>query len=549
MLRYLYSATEESATGFIVFSVEDVITGIKVNTILPDATKPFASITSYVAARYSRSAKSVTELLTELVDKNTDAVNKMGEIFNTYGHASVADMSGVFCYIENVPSLFATYHFMQSSVGAGMERSTRYQDFSKNTQYVNLKELLVDSTQHGYHNANAQFLKTQFTMLEKYKYWIEELETIFAKKYEVNLNDSKQKSALKARVFDTARAFLPWGAFNKTSLGYLTSAREWSRLIGLYKGSHDDIIKNIGSMLEMLLAPPKTVQQQFGFKAEVEDLIKYTKAEETTTNNLLELKKWLDSNSKLKNYPSQLDRYSQLDVSLVNTTAFKGSQKTLQGYISLIYPYIEPEIIESYILSLSNIDSEKISSIIFANHNHHNQLPIQARHGDYGFYLTCSYSEMRDLNRHRAFGRYCPKFLSEFESINNSSQSSWILSPYLESESEEIIEKFKNDLMLVNIQIKEFENEVTKLNYFNTEILKQTWLFCTNTPFYMYGSTKDVHYLTHLRVRPGGHISYRILAKKMAKKVFEYDPLMFALNDVGEQDVDPDSRSQFLDRS
>jgi thymidylate synthase ThyX len=548
-MRFEYSVTNTKDTGLQVLRLIDNVTGIVVNTVIPNSEIPTASVASYVAARYSRSGKSVIELLTELVEKGTDAVAKMGDIFNTYGHASVADMAGVFCFIENIPSVYATRLFMESSVGAGMERSTRYQNFGniEVDDMPTLASFLVETNQLRYSLANNVFIDSQVLFQTKYKKWLTKLTKTYSDHYKIDVQNKADNNALKARVYDTARAFLPWGGFNKTSLGYLTSAREWSRLISLFKGSKDDLLVGIGSQLEMLLAPSEYTKLELKIVPEVDELIRYTRAEETVSSNLKELGLWLGRHAQqLRSKVYRVNQFEHLNVQLIPLK--KGSLKTLEGYISVIYPLVSYNDIQEYVAGLGFDQLVEISNIIFKGHTQHKQLPIMARNGDNGFILNCTFAEMRDMNRHRAFGRYCPQVLCD-DYINHMSQhNNWILPPYLDNMPMELKYDFLVDILECNTQLKRFEDACVGLKI-NQQIFKQLWLFCQVTPYHMFGSTKDVHYITHLRVRPGGHISYRILSQMMASLVANDDPLMSALECIGDVDVDPNDRKQFLDRS
>ena len=548
-MRFEYSVSKTEDTGLQVLRLVDNLTGIVVNTVIPNSEFPTASVASYVAARYSRSNKSVVELLTELVTKGTNAVAKMGEIFNTYGHASVADMAGVFCFIENIPSIYATRIFMESSVGAGMERSTRYQDFGKikAEDMPQLSSFLVDSSQPRYDAVNDVFVEAQIMMQGKYKKWQTKLMTAFADHYTVDISNPNANNALKARVYDTARAFLPWGGFNKTSLGYLTSAREWSRLIGLFKGSHDTLLQNVGLMLEMLLAPSECTKTNLDFLPEVDELIRYTQAEGTMTTNLLALKSWLDVNASHLSYPlTKNNQITKLSVQLIPQK--RGSHKTLEGYIAVLYPQLDYNHIQNFVDYLTEEQLAQLSVIIFKDHTQHKQMPIMARNGDYGFYLDCTFAEMRDLNRHRAFGRYCPQVLTDNNLHKMSQFNNWILPPYLDHMPNGLKQEFMVDILECNALLKKFEHISAGFKMCQ-QLYKHLWLFCQVSPYYMFGSTKDVHYITHLRVRPGGHISYRLLSQMMADIVAIDDPLMSAIFNNANSDVDPNCRIQFLDRS
>jgi thymidylate synthase ThyX len=554
-----HSITSAQDTGLRVHSNSCDKTGIVLHTVIPNDSMSTASVSSYVAARYSRSSKSIVELLTELVDKGTNATAKMGEIYRTYGHASVADMAGVFMYIENIPSMYAARFFQETNVGAGMERSTRYQDFSgdKKGEFNTLEAMLVDTSKSNSKLLNQLFQDSQDLCFEKYSKWTSSLFTYFGEKYEVDLDNKAQVSALKARVFDTSRAFLPWGGFNKTSLGYLSSAREWSRLIGLFKGGSDPLLSHIGLMMEEILSPSTQVQEELEFRPEVDDLIRYTSAQETTKNNVLSLKEYLDALTTLQ--CSQDDQigykpYRMNSVYMIPDDV--GAVKTLFSYISVIYPSLEPQEIISSIKSLTKEQLADISYIIFKGHTQHNQMPIMARNGDYGFIIKCAFAEMRDLNRHRAMGRFCPTLLSDNGTKTASQKMQWSMSPYLHkyhnpefgADNQVILSDFESDLMECNAALKAFEDEANKTQDIDPNIYKQLWLFAAYTPIVMYGSVRDWHYLTHLRVRPGGHIAYRIHSMYVADLLSRSHPLLSALSEIGNSNVDPFCKKQFLDR-
>lgn len=554
-----HSITESKDTGLRVHSIRCDKTGIVLHTVIPNDSMSTASVSSYVAARYSRSKKSIIELLSELVDKGTDATAKMGEIYRTYGHASVADMAGVFLYIENVPSMYAARFFQETNVGAGMERSTRYQDFSgdKHGQFNTLEAMLVDTSKVDSSKLNTLFLTAQDLYFEKYTKWTSALYGLFAMRYGIDDSNKAHIAALKARVFDTSRAFLPWGGFNKTSLGYLSSAREWSRLIALFKGGSDSLLAHIGLMMEEILSPSLEVQEELEFTPEVDDLIRYTSAQETTKNNVKTLEDYLNKYTSLQAHQSNPIRHcSYRNNSVYMIPNDVGVVKTLFSYISVIYPKLEPQDIISAIKSLKHEQLEDISYIIFAGHTQHNQMPIMARNGDYGFIINCAFSEMRDLNRHRAMGRFCPTMLSD-NGVKTASQTmQWTMSPYLDNyhnpdfniDDGVILQEFQSDLQECNDALAAFEAEANQYDCIDPNIYKQLWLFATYTPILMFGSTRDWHYLAHLRVRPGGHIAYRIHSMYVADLLARSHPLLSALAEIGSQDVDPFSREQFLDR-
>ncbi|MGL4758113.1 MAG: FAD-dependent thymidylate synthase [Patescibacteria group bacterium] len=543
--NYEYSISSTEETGLRVLSLKNKKTGIVVNTIIPNNETPVASVVSYVASRYSRSDKSVVDLLNELVEKKTDAVSVMGKIFRAYGHASVADMAYVFVYIENIPSLYASRFFMETNVGAGMERSTRYQDFGKISEFDTIDHYLEDLPLDGAQKLNQVFQDCQKTSHQLYTKWNEKLFTIFQNNYQVDVENKTELAALKARTFDSARAFLPWGGFNKTSLGYVTSAREWSRLIGTFKGIQDPILQEIGEMLEELLAPSSEAQQDLNILPEVDDLIRYTQAEETFETNSVALKNWL--HSKGFKYEKEIIKVITSQRVTFLPEYFRGSEKLLFSYMVNMFPDCCESQILNFIRGLTTKDLMTVGQLIFKNHNQHNQLPNIARTGDYWFILDCAYSEMRDLNRHRSFGRYCPWVMNSGKELNASKGMQYILPLYIEALENELRNEFVTDILAYQSKIAFAEVVFTRFPSASF-LIKQLWLFSMKTPLVMLGGPKEIHYLIHLRIRPGGHINYRQLSKMIGQKLQDIDPMLSSI--LPENDsVDPLSSKEFKDRS
>ncbi|GHO59263.1 hypothetical protein [Ktedonobacter robiniae] len=64
---------------------------------------------------------------------------------------------------------------------------------------------------------------------------------------------------------------------------------------------------------------------------------------------------------------------------------------------------------------------------------------------------------------------------------------------------------------------------------------------------WLHGDPKQVLYMTNQRIRPGGHINYRLLAWEANQLVAQADPYLTAI--CLEHKPDPTSREEFFDRS
>ena len=117
----------------------------KVHTLLQNPGQKQPSINAYLGARYSRSSDSITDIAKEIIENNTDAAQRLENIFHGYGHKSVGDMADLFVCIENIPMFTAMKIFYLNAVIAGQERSTRYQNF-ESPEFVKIpKEICSDT--------------------------------------------------------------------------------------------------------------------------------------------------------------------------------------------------------------------------------------------------------------------------------------------------------------------------------------------------------------------------------------------------------------------
>src|SRR3954453_17046528 len=88
---------------------------------------------AYAMAKYSRSALSMKESLTELNEQKAEKF--LNTFYFQYGHRSIADLAHIAMAIERLSLLAATI-VVDEQRWDGQERSTRYQDFKKSGYYT-----------------------------------------------------------------------------------------------------------------------------------------------------------------------------------------------------------------------------------------------------------------------------------------------------------------------------------------------------------------------------------------------------------------------------
>lgn len=160
-------------------------------------------------ALYSRSAASVTEHVEKV--KKSGSGKFMERFYVGYGHASIADCGSTTVFIEGV-SMFVAKAIQDWPLYSGQETSSRYIDFSKRGVHNPLgtkeSQKIIDAWMAFYLESQAPL---ELHLKEKYPRKEGEDEGVYGR-------------AIKARVFDILRGFLPAGA--TTQLSWHTNLRQ-----------------------------------------------------------------------------------------------------------------------------------------------------------------------------------------------------------------------------------------------------------------------------------------------------------------------------------
>ena len=171
-------------------------------------------VLAYAMAKYSRSALSMRESLSEI------SAQKAEQFLNTfyfqYGHRSIADLAHIAFAVERL-SLLAAIVLVDEQRWDGQERSTRYQNFLKSGYY--LPDFGGDAASTALYTETIESLfgayqRTTAAVLDALRDKVARPEAMKPEAYE---------RTLKARAFDVARYLLPLAT--NTSLGQIVNAR------------------------------------------------------------------------------------------------------------------------------------------------------------------------------------------------------------------------------------------------------------------------------------------------------------------------------------
>jgi len=554
--HFKFSVSDPKETDLTLVSVEDERTGFTVRTALPNAGKQTASIMAFAGARFSRSAMSAYDIFKEVKDSGKNANEKLANIFHNYGHASVGDMALLFAYIEQIPDSYHFEFFYNSRVGAGQVRSTRYQDFTKS----------YPPKFENYINNDDDFseLKKEYDSIFKKairlnKKFIEKTKEAFTNLYELEEGNKQQLSALQARTFDTARVFLPAGI--NTSFAYITSAREWARLISVMKSDDRKMVQYLGEQLEILFAPPEEVTKAIDYTPEAPDLVRHTKADKSLYDSLREVSEMFapttPSSPALRENPPLLrqegkigndtNRVQELEQEIeIISEQLTSAEIVLYQVLLTSLPNLSVSKFKNILKDLTEKEKKKISKVLYEQFNHHSQLGRQSELSSYAFKISATFSEMRDLGRHRAWGRFTP--ICETENIGEILNSGYILPLYLQNEKlKDLKKEFKQSLEEYYGDLFSFYNKLP--DGVNKKVVLNLLPFAHKIDYIMHGSPKEVSYMTKLRIRPGGHINYRMLAYMLGQETAKIEPLLSGLGFKKSDKPNLASREEFFDRS
>ncbi len=513
-----------------IAGIEDPISQMRIYTLVQQPGIKKAAFNAYSGARYSRSDKTMFEILKEVVKTalgkgitaDEHASDRLDQVVNSYGHPSVADMSHNLICIENVPMVTIMRFFYLNAKQDGQERSTRFQDFSKPNFYIPSSKKGDDRYQEILHKSiNA------YNTLKDETYGT--LKSVF----EIDENDKDQAKALEARTFDTVRFLIPMGM--RTSGCAIMSSRDWSRYISHMRGSTQEAEVQLGELLFELLMGNKELSD-LGYVPESDILIKHAEPNSDHEVTFKELKSHLLKNAdtgseKMKN---SLDIYGAFAVpatiAFADHIALLVSKKTIS---------VEGDINPQFFASSS--------STIFHKHYHYNQVGPAFQMGSLCIKSVTDLGSLKDFNRHRSLERFIP-FCENTVDIQVLLSHGYRLCEYLYQPGMELLKgKYEQILNELYRSIR----LISKQYPYNLEEIRYLLPHANQTPYRVYGSLDDHMYVQKLRVRPGGHINYRMEVDRWRKWFMQSS--IFGLpelwKNIGIQKPDPTSHSEFIDRS
>ncbi|GHO85489.1 hypothetical protein [Dictyobacter formicarum] len=554
---YRWFTYAPDVTGLRLICLEDLETGTVVTTTVANPELRTAAHRAWAGARQSRAAGLPWEILREMGQKGVDPDQKIEEMFRGYGHASVGDMARLAVDMGKIPMHLCLALFNEGSLNSGQEKSTRYQPrFGKAVLHQLRNYLPADFPAAEIATLEEEYQAFGSLSLSLFSRHRERLVAAFTQYYQADTSRPDQKGALTSRVLDCVRYFLLFGQWS--GMSFETSARDWSRIIAELKAAPITYYHRVADQIERLLAPSAEEEAALHYKAEAPGLIRHTYPLSTVNTNLQALRRFLAEQTDLlqvvpiqRTPPQCVEQHVRLFGS-----EWTPGERLLAEYALLLWPGLERSALLSWVHNQTPEVKQALSQLMFAEHNNYRELPGFARTTTMTLAIESFLGELRDFNRHRAWGRFFPLPLVFGERVSRDTVVQ-ILSrgfglPLYLSEVPEFAEHklaFEQDLAAYYQQLQTFLDRVAatygeRIDYaFMLNLLP----LAHQVDLWMHGDPKQALYLTTQRVRPGGHINYRALAYEANQLLAASDPYLAAIQQTHQPDSA--SREEFFDRS
>jgi thymidylate synthase ThyX len=390
----------------------------------PNTTEVYAihgaepEVLAYAMAKYSRSALTMRESLTEISSQRAEQF--LNTFYFQYGHRSIADLAHIPFAVERL-SLLAAIALVDETRWDGQERSTRYQDFRRSGWF----------TPHVEGRARAAYTQAVEALFAAYdslsEGMFEALQGAIPRPEE--MKPEAYARTLKARAFDAARYLLPLAT--NTSLGQIVNARTLETQVSRLLSSPFAEVRELGEKLRAAaMEPAWNVQRDKLEELAGEGVVN----PEATAQILNELMPPVRTAPTLLKYaePSAYQMQSRTELVQAAQELMKGveiypapvvdlldDEEDLEVELatSLLYPncHYSYRQLRGAVAALSETRRNELLKIGTAHRGRHDEL-LRAFHSGHGFRfdILMDIGGFRDMHRHRR----CVQLIQEFSDVH-----------------------------------------------------------------------------------------------------------------------------------
>jgi thymidylate synthase ThyX len=340
-------------------------------------------VLAFAMAKYSRSALSMRESLTEISAQRAEQF--LNTFYFQYGHRSIADLAHIAFAVERL-SLLAAIVLVDEQRWDGQERSTRYQNFLKSGWFFPDFADHPESAEIYSETINKLFdayQRTTAAVLDLLQQRIPRPEALKPEDF---------ARTLRARAFDVARYLLPLAT--NTSLGQIVSARTLETQVSRLLSHPAAELRDLGVKLREASSAPTLVKY-----AQPNPYLIQTQAE--LAQAAVEILAPLSSKTPPHGVVDLVERTETLEVELAATLLYSASH----------HPYRQ---IRDLVAGLPGAQVLEIVELGLRHRGKHDEA-LRAFHAgaDLRFDILMDIGGFRDMHRHRRCTQIIQGFTAE----------------------------------------------------------------------------------------------------------------------------------------
>ena len=484
-------------------------------------------VQAYAMAKYSRSALSMKESLSEL---NAQKAEKfLNTFYFQYGHRSIADLAHIAMAIESLSLLAATI-VVDETRWDGQERSTRYQNFRKSGYFV--PDFSGDRETARLYRETIDFLFGEYEHLSDDMFHYLESQT---PRPEEMKQDAYERT-LRARAFDLTRYILPLAT--NTSLGQIVNARtletQVSRLLShthkevrelgqKLKDAAREASHNVnGPALRELVAEIRERDPELAAKAE-EQLLREVRVSPTLVKYAEPNAYEIESRTQLQQAAAEIMKGADIErakeVDLLEPDPLEIELATTLLYQGSHYRYRQ---LRTAVEALSEKQIYEIIELGVQHRGKHDELARAFNAGQqFRFDILMDVGAYRDMHRHRR----CIQIHQPYTALHGFDMPQ-------EMGAAKVADRYRNLMERAaevsrTIASKSVPEAAENAQYVLPLAYRKRTLFKMDFA--------EVVYISEIRTTPQGHYSYRNIAWQMYDEVAKRHPALrpyFRVTDI-----------------
>lgn len=492
-------------------------------------------VLAYAMAKYSRSALTMRESLTEISSQRAEQF--LNTFYFQYGHRSIADLAHIPFAVERL-SLLAAITLVDETRWDGQERSTRYQNFRQSGWYT--PELSKGARKRYTAAVDALFRAYEEIGMGMFGALAQAIPQPQEMKPETYAR------TMKARAFDAARYLLPLAT--NTSLGQIVNARTLEMQVSRLLSSEYAEIRELGTKLRSAALEPAwnvlrdRLEEMAGegsvdprATAEIlRDMMPPVKAAPTLVKYAEPNPYTIESRRELAQAARELMRDSEGNEAPVYPAPIVDlldDDEDLEVEIatSLLYPHCHYSYrqLRGAVAALSEARRNEILKLGTAHRGRHDELlrAFQAGHG-FRFDILMDVGGFRDMHRHRR----CVQLMQAFSDVHGYDEPVCPGQPTLEQAG--LAGKYKSAMEAALLAYRELCDSDEPEAKQSAQYLLPMGVRC-RALFKM--DFAEALYISELRSGAAGHFSYRRVAWEMYRAIAVRHPAlaeMFRVEDV-----------------